>query len=776
MKRRRDASETVLGLPLALPALTEGRLVWSLFGVALLLHGLFLEAVPNSVTADELDFAGNALEVMAGHGPGLFGLDWTPEPALGLHFIVGSWLLFGQTLFAERLVAAVLTALAIFPLYALLRRLVSVPSALLATALFAASRWLLLFARSGWNNGDVVLFMLLAAWSLTLALERAQTRYWLLFGASLALLLYGYFAGRAVVLAFGVYLVGLAIERWQGGDRPALRGLASGTVTAALTCLILFLPEMPTVVRSWTVFNRRVEAVSVLAQPLPAGETPATVIAGNAWTAVRSFVFMDPTVNLPPPGAIGYHQARYIAPGAAWLDPLTASLYVVGLVLGLRRRALALWWCLLLVPLALTQILAVGAPNGARALPAVAPMYVFVALTLDSALPVWERRWRWVRHVAPPAVLLIGLFNVVSYAQWVDSPAAIQARQPAVPTSAFYTWRDVQIARLKAGLGIMATGEYDGLRPEALAAQLAGVTSVASGAPSAAGAAVSGLPTAPPVNSPPKTDLAHQVSTIGTPGTAAGHLSRPRGVAIDARGNFYVADIARKVVVVYTADGQFLREWSPAIGGQGIVPWAIVAAPDGSLDILDSLSGRVGHFDEQGNLLGVVALDHPMGGSRGLTVGANGLFYLAQTPANQVARFTAAGAVLPPFAPASPASLFSQPTSAVATTNGALFVYEPDSARLQLHGPDGRLLFTLAAPHIDTIDAGSLAVLNDGRVLLADVPDRRINVYAPDGRLIGFFPVAGLPQGIAVGPTGAVAVADVQSELVRVFALGSSAH
>jgi len=47
-----------------------------------------------------------------------------------------------------------------------------------------------------------------------------------------------------------------------------------------------------------------------------------------------------------------------------------------------------------------------------------------------------------------------------------------------------------------------------------------------------------------------------------------------------------------------------------------------------------------------------------------------------------------------------------------------------------------------------------------GRVLLADVPGRRISVYAPHGRLLGYFAIAGLPQGIAVGPTGAIAVAD----------------
>ncbi|HEV7213939.1 MAG TPA: glycosyltransferase family 39 protein, partial [Chloroflexota bacterium] len=589
--------------------LTEWRLVWSLFVVALLLHVLFLETTPNSVTADELDFAGNALAVMTGHGPGLFGLDWMPEPALDLHFIVGSWTLFGETLFAERLVAAVLTALAVLPFYALLRRLVRPPSALLATALFIASRWLLLFARSGWNNGYVVLFLLLGAWSLTLALERTDTRYWLAFGAVLALLLYGYVAGRAVVAAFALYLVGHSVSLWRAGDRTAVRRLATGTALAAMTCVLLCLPEVPTVLQHWQYFNQRFSTVSVFAQPLPAGATPATLIAGNAWTAARSFLFMDPTVN-GSSAVFSSHQARYIAPSDSWLDPLTASLYVVGLVLGLRRGALALWWCLLLVPLALTQTLALGAPDGARALPAVAPMYVFVALALDTALHIWATRWRWVWRAAAIAVVLSGVYNVVTYVRWVNSPGAIQARQPGVPVTAFYTWRDFQLARLNADLGVMATSEYDGMRPEVIAAQIAGVAGVSSGSSPAGGTAVVGLPAAPPVNGPPQTDMASQTATIGTPGTAAGDLNQPRDVAIDHLGNIYVADTARKVIVVYAADGTLLREWAPAIAGQPITPWAVVALADGSLYILDSVSGRVGHFDGMGNSLNVVPVLH----------------------------------------------------------------------------------------------------------------------------------------------------------------------
>ena len=751
----------------------ERRALLAVFLIALFLRVLFLERLPDSVTADELDFASNALEVVSGQGPGLFGLDWTPEPALGLHFIVGSWQLFGMTLFAERLVAAVLTALAVLPFYALLRRLVPAEAALPAALLFACARWLLLFGRSGWNNGDMVLFMLLGAWALTLALERPGRRAWLAFGACLALLLYGYFAGRAVVLAFALYLAGVLARQALAGDGEQLRRTAAGAALAALTCIVLFLPEVPTIAAHWQAFNQRTAAVFILNQPLDPGETRAELLGRQAWTAARSFLFMDPTAG----ASAGGRTARYRAPGQSWLDPASAALYLAGMAVALARRrtGMALWWCLLLIPLAATQVLSSDTPDGARGLAAVAPMYVFVAVTLDALLRAARGRVAWLPGALLAAAALVGLYNVASYARWVQSPEAVQARQPGVPVSGFYTWRDFQLARLRAHQGIMPAGEYDQLSPAAIAAQLAGLPDLAAAGTSKPGAgagqpAAPALPSAPPANPAPQQNMAHQVATVGAAGDAPGGLVEPRDVAADAQGDLYVADTGRRAVVKFGPDGRYLLEWTLPGADQPSIPWAVATAPDGTVFVLDAPTGRVARYSAAGAYQGPVALTNPVGSSRGMTPGLDGAIAVAQTPANRVARFSLAGAPLPDLGQGVGGKLFDQPTSAVAEADGSAFVYQPDSGRLDLHAPDGRLLLTLKAPRVDTVGAGRLAIAPDGRVLLADAAGRQVLVYGPDARLLGSFPVDGRPQGLAVTPAGTVAVADIQGKLVRVYA------
>lgn len=728
----------------------ERRFLWGLFAVALTLRLAFLETLPGTVTADELEFASDALRILRGQGPGLFGFDWVPEPALSVHLIALSWRLFGVTIFAERLVAAIITACAILPFFILLRRVVAPVPAILATALFASSQWFLLFSRSGWTNGQAVSFMIFAAWALLRALDRQRLRDWALFGLTLALLLYGYLVGPVVVLALLLYL---AVVVWRGRDGVTSGGwlmLLRGAALAGFVCALLFSPQLLTILRDPDYASVRIRTV-FLFNAADTGGNPVGLVAGQLLKTIRSFILFDPSLGF----------GRYKGIDQRWLDPISALLFLGGLVVALRRRAgTGLWWLLFLLPFVLTQVFTFDSPNGARGLIMVAPMYFFVALALDAL-------FRWPRLHAPATraaiigwTLILVIVNVGSYAVWINSNEAIRARQPAVQASDFYLWRDYQLSRLDAQEEILNVDDYNALSSATIVARVAAARD--------ANAEV-----VVPQTAPPRTDLGTEVKVFGEPGTAVGQLSEPRGIAVDSQGFFYVVDAARKKILKYTADGGFLIEWPvPESMAQ---PWAIAAMTDGTLVVLDAETSGITRFSADGAALDTtVPLDQPAV-ARGMTLGLDGKLYLAQTSGNRLVTVSAnqtAGMQAAVIEPAK-GTTYSQPTSAVADTRGFLFVYEPDNKRLRGYAASGQLRFTRGAPGTNTVNAGGLVILPDGRVALGDVVERRVLFYDNSGALLGSFPVDGLPQGLGVTPGGQLAVADREGQRIRLYQLAA---
>ena len=276
-----------------------------------------------------------------------------------------------------------------------------------------------------------------------------------------------------------------------------------------------------------------------------------------------------------------------------------------------------------------------------------------------------------------------------------------------------------------------------------------------------------------PQSAPPRTDLATEVKVFGEPGTGIGQLGEPRAVTVDNQGFFYVADAARKKILKFAPDGGFLIEWPLPDATSQL--WAIVAAPDGSVAVLDAATSSIMRFTADGVLLTVgVPLDQSAV-ARGMSLGQDGKLYVAQTAANRLVTIPGnqgGGAQAAVIEPAKMAS-YSQPTSAVADARGFLFVYEPDNKRLRGYAASGQLRFTRSAPGTNTINAGSLIVLPDGRVALADVVERRVLLYDNSGSLLGSFPVNGLPQGLGITPGGRLVVADREGQQIRVYQLAA---
>lgn len=204
----------------------------------------YLNVFPANLSCDECDNLREIWEINWSGKPGLFDLDWKPQPAFSQHLSALTVRLLGDDprpfvqrlqraaspderraireewkqatadlddLFALRFNSALISVIALLPFYYLMRRSVSRPAALAGVLLLSINPTYLNFSRSGWENVHICLATLMAVSGVVRAMEGRKP--WLLnvvlTGVGAAWGLYGYFSGRAIILLLMVSFVSL---------------------------------------------------------------------------------------------------------------------------------------------------------------------------------------------------------------------------------------------------------------------------------------------------------------------------------------------------------------------------------------------------------------------------------------------------------------------------------------------------------------------------------------------------------------------------------------
>jgi len=225
-----------------------------------------------------------------------------------------------------------------------------------------------------------------------------------------------------------------------------------------------------------------------------------------------------------------------------------------------------------------------------------------------------------------------------------------------------------------------------------------------------------------------------------------GQLSKPMGIDVAADGTLYVADISDRRVMVYGADGGFLR----AIGGHELLqrPSDVALSPDGNrlyvVDTggVDSMEHTVHVFDaHSGEPTSKIGTRGAAEGELNLplqaAVAGDGTLYVVDSGNFRVEAFDAEGRYLLSFGSVGRyPGQFARPKGIATDAAGNVYVVDTAFGNIQLFDHTGQLLMFIGErdqsgfPGKYMLPAG-IDVDSDGRIYVVDQFFRKVDIYRP---------------------------------------------
>lgn len=274
-----------------------------------------------------------------------------------------------------------------------------------------AALWHLIFARYAIRIELLALALTLVMAALLRAWRTRRARWWMLGGALVGLSLYTYLPARLLPLVFAPPFLALLAR-----NRPGLRDRRRGLLVALAAAGLVALPLLLYFARNPLAFNTRAAQVSIL-EPGRLGLLPSNALK----------VFAMPWIG-------GDANWRSNLPGRPVFDLMAGAFLLAGLLALVRRilrpgPLLVLSW---LGVMLLPSILSEHAPSFQRAIGALPPLCLALALGIESVVALLER-WRpsargaWA-GLATAALAASVALAVAALWRWSLSPDLFYAR------------------------------------------------------------------------------------------------------------------------------------------------------------------------------------------------------------------------------------------------------------------------------------------------------------------------------------------------------------
>jgi len=209
------------------------------------------------------------------------------------------------------------------------------------------------------------------------------------------------------------------------------------------------------------------------------------------------------------------------------------------------------------------------------------------------------------------------------------------------------------------------------------------------------------------------------------------------GVAVDSLDRVYLATRSTDQVLVYDSRGRFLRCWGRGLFGR---PHNITVGPDDRIYVADDRKSKIYVFTPDGARQSVIGTGVPSD---------TGYDFELPTYYGRIGSIRRA------------AGPFNQCTKVAVAPGGDLFVSDGyGNARVHRFSSDGELVLSWGEPGSGPGQfhcVHSVCIHPDGRVLVADRDNERIQVFTQEGRLLAMWPMQ-RPADIAADSEGRIYV------------------
>ena len=282
-------------------------------------------------------------------------------------------------------------------------------------------------------------------------------------------------------------------------------------------------------------------------------------------------------------------------------------------------------------------------------------------------------------------------------------------------------------------------------------------------------------------------------ATWGSEGNQPGQLRLPRGLALDAEGNVYVADTWNHRIQVFDSEGSFVRGWGSegTLAGQLNEPCGIAVAQNGDVYVADTWNHRIQVFDSAGKLVrlwgmagqtqGAADGGDLLYGPRDLAFDSRGYLYVADTGNKRVIKYDREGTMVGVTqGPGGEDLQMQEPVGIGVAADDTLYVADTWNRRILVFDSDLRFLRkwpVFGWESTSVVNKPYLALDDAGNVYATDPESYRVLKFDDRGRLLAVWGAYGtdsssmnLPTGIAVDKGGRILVTDSENHRILVFA------